>query len=293
MATACFLAIETGGTKIIARIADRDGAAIGERRFATTTPDEACATILAFVDGALPEGATLAGAAIAAFGPLILDPTSPKRGCLLATPKPGWSGSNLRAMLADALAIDVAVDSDVNAAALAEQAIGAGQGCRSIAYVTVGTGIGGGLAVAGETMRGFAHPEIGHLPIRRVAEDKIASTCPFHSDCAEGLAAGPAIGQRLGAGRKLVDDRALTAVIADYLGQLGAAITLTWSPDRIVWGGGVMQTPGLIEAIVPALRRTLNGYDAGWCSSAPDYCAAAILSDAGLDGAMLMARRGR
>ncbi len=285
-----YLAVETGGTKILARIERADGSVAARLRIATTTPEAAREAIVALVGQALPPGGRLGGAGLAAFGPVILDPGSPDRGQVLATPKPGWPGANLRAALAEALGVAMAVDSDVNAAALAEQSLGAGRGCRSLAYVTVGTGIGGGLAIDGRTLGGFANPEIGHVPVVRAAGDTAPSHCPFHDSCAEGLAAGPAIGARLGPGRKLADDPALMAVIAGYLGQLAATLTLAWSPDRIVWGGGVMTTPGLIDGIGRSMQAALGGYDAGWKSEQPGYCVPAGLEDAGLEGAMLMAR---
>lgn len=285
-----FLAIETGGTKLIARLERGDGTIIGTMRRPTSGPDAALADIVGFVESTLGARKTIAGVGMAAFGPLVLDLLSVDHGRLLATPKPGWSGANLRAMLADALGAAVTVDSDVNAAARAEQQLGAGQGFRSVAYITVGTGIGGGLAIDGTTLSGYLHPEIGHLRLIRAAGDTAPSTCPFHPDCAEGLAAGPAIGARLGPGRVLVDDPALQQLVAHYLGQLAASITLAWSPDRIVWGGGVMSTAGLMAALIPAMRQSLHGYDQGWRSNAPDYCVAASLADAGLEGAMLMAR---
>jgi fructokinase len=290
MNDAYYLAIETGGTKTLARIERADGAPLGRLRIATTTPEAARDAIVAFVEQALPAGATLTGAGLAAFGPLVLDRQSPDLGRLLATPKPGWADANLRAALSGALGVAVTVDSDVNAAALAEQALGAGKGCGTLAYVTVGTGIGGGLAMAGRTLAGFANPEIGHAPIVRAAGDHAPSQCPFHDSCAEGLAAGPAIAARIGPGGRLGEHPALLETIGDYLGQLAATITLAWSPDRIVWGGGVLSTPGLVGRIGSAMQRRLGGYDRGWRSAAPDYCVSAMLDDAGLEGAMLMAR---
>lgn len=283
-----FVAVETGGTKILCRVVDGDGRKLAEQRWPTTTPEAAADSIVEFVAAALPPGVRVAGAGIAAFGPLVINPLSPHCGLMLETTKPGWSGSNLRAALAVRLGAPVAVDTDVNAAALAEQSI-AGSHLGSLAYLTVGTGIGGGLASGAGTLRGALHPEVGHIRLTRAPGDTAASTCPFHDDCAEGLAAGPAIGRRL-AGAALAESPVVMALVADYIAQLVAVLVLVWSPHRIVLGGGVMNTPGLIAAIDTALRRGMGSYGAGTALAAPDFLAPASFAHAGLEGAVLMAR---
>lgn len=284
-------AIETGGTKILARICALDnGETIGERRWETGTADQAAAHIEAFLSTMLPSF-RLSAVGIAAFGPLIVDPDSPDYGRMLATPKPGWAGSNLRAELQRRLRVPVGVDTDVNAAAIAEQQFGAGEGFQSVAYVTVGTGIGAGLAIAGHSLKGALHAEAGHLSVIRLPGDDVASSCPFHAHCAEGLAAGPAVRRRLGDERDLAREPATMELIADYLGQLGAALVMTWSPHRIVWGGGVVTAARLVPAIEQRLVAALGGYGAGEAVTQPGFCAPAMLENAGLEGAMLMARR--
>lgn len=283
-----WLAIETGGTKLLARLV-RGDAVVADARWPTTTPEAAEAALLGFVDGALPGGAALAGAGIAAFGPVVVDPAAANYGEVLATPKPGWSGANLRAALARRLGVPVAVDTDVNAAALAEQRSGAGQGCPSVAYVTVGTGIGAGLARASGTLTGALHPEMGHVPVLRAPGDATPSACPFHPSCVEGLAAGPAVQRRL-AGRALADSPDDFAMIASYLGQLFATIVLAWSPHRIVAGGGVLTTPGLRAAAAARMTAALGGYGVGAAARAPDFVAAPMLEHAGLEGALILAR---
>lgn len=279
-----WLAIETGGTKLLARLV-RGEAVIAEQRWATTTPDVAEAALLAFA-GHLP----LAGAGIAAFGPIVVDPAAADYGEVLATPKPGWTGANLRAALERALGVPVAVDTDVNAAALAEAAMGAGRGCASLAYVTVGTGIGAGLARDGRTLTGALHPEMGHVPVLRFEGDAMPSACPFHPSCAEGMAAGPALQQRLG-GRKLEDSPADFAAIADYLGQLFATVVLAWSPQRIVVGGGVMEVPGLRAAAAVRMQAALGGYGVGGAAGEAEFIHPAALEHAGLEGALILARQ--
>ena len=291
MSRALIAGIETGGTKILARLCERDGGAtVAERRWATSTAAQAVDDLAAFLTD-LPDGATLRAAGIASFGPLIVDPAASDCGRMLATPKPGWADSNLRAELGARLGVPIAVDTDVNAAVIAEQAVGAGRGLSSVAYVTVGTGIGAGLAINGETLKGALHPEAGHLSLNRLPGDDVPSACPFHSSCAEGLVAGGAMRRRLGEGRRLADDPAVVELVAEYLGQLAAALVLAWSPQRIVWGGGVIGGAPLIELIGPRMLDRLGGYGVGSAVGQPDFCAPAALDDAGLEGALLMARK--
>lgn len=284
-----FVGIETGGTKIVCRVIDGSGRTLTETRFPTTTPDRVVETLIGAIKAAVPEAREIRGIGVASFGPVIVDPTSPDVGQMLATTKPGWSGFNLGRALAERIDAPVTIDTDVNAAALAEQAIGAGRGLHTVAYVTIGTGIGGGLAVNGRTLKGALHPEIGHIAVRRADDDGQASVCGFHPACVEGLAAGPAVALRL-AGRSLSDAPEIRALVSDYLGQLCATLLLTWSPQRIVMGGGVMSTPGLIAEIEARMRLELNGYGAGVVAQAPGYLVAAELEHAGLEGALIMAR---
>ncbi|QDX24930.1 ROK family protein [Sphingomonas suaedae] len=279
-----YLAIETGGTKLLARLV-RGNATLAEGRWPTTTPGEAIAALLAFV-----EGVPVAAVGIAAFGPIVVDPAAANHGEVLATPKPGWTGANLRAALARQLGVSVTVDTDVNAAALAEAAIGAGRGCASVAYVTVGTGIGAGLARDGRTLGGALHPEMGHVPVLRVAGDDAPSSCPFHPSCVEGLAAGPAVQRRLN-GAALQDQPETFAAVADYLGQLFATIVLAWSPHRIVAGGGVLGVPGLRARAAERMLAALGGYGVGAAAGSSEFIAAPALENAGLEGALLLARR--
>lgn len=280
--------IETGGTKILARICDpENGRTIDEGKWATSSADQAAIDLVAFLSVAKSD---LAAIGMAAFGPLIVDPASADYGEMLATTKPGWTGSNLRARLEQEIAVPVAVDTDVNAAAIAEQSHGAGMGLASVAYVTVGTGIGTGLANRGHTLKGALHPEGGHLPIIRRPDDNLPSVCSFHANCAEGLVSGPALRRRLGEGRDLFDEPAVIDLVADYLGQLAAALVLAWTPSRIVWGGGAISGTPIIHLIEQRMRQALNGYGVGEAANESGFCAAAKLENAGLDGALLMAR---
>lgn len=284
------LAIETGGTKILAALERRDGHRLAEGRWLTGTAEDAVRDVLAFVESALPNGDRVAAVGVAAFGPVVVDPAAPDLGQTLATPKAGWSDVNVGRAVANAVSAPLAVDTDVNAAALAEQSAGRDAGVASLAYVTVGTGIGAGWSGVGGRPAYALHPELGHLPVGRLDGDALPSLCPFHADCAEGLAAGPAIAQRLKAGERLQDRPDVGAVVADYLSQVAAAIVLAWSPHRIKWGGGVMATPGLLAMVQHRLDRRLGDYGLGQARLQTGFMTPASFDDAGLRGALILAR---
>ena len=283
-----YAGIELGGTKILCRVVDARAAVLAEKRFATSTPARAIQELATCINAAIG-GRALAALGVASFGPLVIDPQSVGYGRMLATAKPGWSRFDLCAALQAHFPVPLAIETDVNAAAIAEQARGAGRGLHSVAYVTVGTGIGGGLAVNGAALRGALHPEIGHMRLRRRSGDQQSSTCPFHDDCAEGLAAGPAVTCRLGAGRTLADAPEVLALLGNYLGDLTANLTLAWSPQRIVFGGGVMSVAGLLSKVKEGMRAALGDYGSD-VVAADGYLARAELADAGLEGALILAR---
>jgi fructokinase len=292
MTRAYLAGIETGGTKILACLRNMaDGGVIAEGKWTTGSAEQAAEDLLSFLASAVPSDGRLAAVGMAAFGPLIIDPDSPDYGQMQATTKGGWTGSNLRRALHERLGVPVALETDVNAAAVAEQELGAGAGLPSVAYVTVGTGIGAGLSHRGRSLTGAMHPEAGHLRLIRRADDDIPSICPFHSDCAEGLVSGAAVRRRLGEGRELADNPLLLELVAEYLGQLAAALVLAWSPHRIVWGGGVIGATPMIEAIEVAMRSSLGGYGVGPAAGQQEFCVPAALEHAGLEGALIIARK--
>lgn len=235
--------IEAGGTKWIAAVATGPNDVRAVARVPTTSPDETIGAVIAWLGRHGP----LAAIGVASFGPVMLDRASSNWGCITVTPKPGWSHTDIAGPLARAFNCPVGFDTDVNAAALGEQRWGAGG--RSLVYATIGTGIGGGTVIDGRILRGLSHPEMGHMRPRRAAgDDDFAGACPFHGDCLEGLASGPAIIARWGADlSQLPADHAGHRVIADYLAQFVTSIRALIMPERIVLGGGVMAAPGLLE----------------------------------------------
>ena len=282
-----YACVEGGGTKFVVGVARSPEAVLDTARFPTTTPEATLGPVAAWLKAAAGHG-PLAALGVGSFGPVELDPASPRWGHVLNTPKPGWSGADVCGPLAAALGVPIGLDTDVNAAAIAEHRWGAAQGQRVAAYVTVGTGIGGGMIVDGVPVRGLTHPEIGHLPVRRHPDDAFAGICPVHGDCIEGLASGPAIVARWGASlSELRSGHPGLELVGWYLGQLAVTLQATLEPGRIVFGGGVLQAPGLLASV----RRQAAAIGAGYFrGDAKQIIVAPGLGDrAGLLGALALA----
>jgi len=280
-------AVEAGGTKFRAAVIDASLNIVDQMRVSTTTPVPTLRAVTAFFSNHGSVGAL----GIASFGPLIVDAESAAYGSIAPTPKPGWAGTPLLDHLRDALGVPAAIQTDVEAAAVAEHRIGAGRNHSSIAYVTVGTGIGAGVLVDGEPFRGRDHIELGHIPVRRVDNDDFEGVCPFHGDCLEGLASGPAIQARWGTTPSSLEGRDdVWNLEAFYLAQLAQVLTYTFSPDRILFSGGVGARKHLAPRIAAATSRHLGGYSVSHANN-PDLVATAALgNDAGLIGAALLAQ---
>ena len=253
-----FGCIEAGGTKFVLGIAEAHDAVLATTRIPTTTPED---TIAAAIDWFKANGPVDA-IGIASFGPADPDPASPRWGFITETTKPGWSGTDFAGRIGRAFDVPVGFDTDVNGAALAESRWGAAQGDDVAVYFTVGTGIGGGAIINGAPLHGAQHPEMGHILPRRHPDDMdFPGVCPFHSDCFEGLVSGPAIKARWGASlSELPADHPAHKTVAWYLGQLAMAVQAVLSPRRILFGGGVMATPGLLEAIRNEAMRLAKDY---------------------------------
>ena len=248
-------ALEAGGTKMVLGIYTEDGTQLEQMSIPTETPDVTMPKMKAFFDG---HGIDALG--IGAFGPLDLDPASPTYGNITTTPKLARRDCPLLSGLAQG--IPSAIDTDVNAAVLAEAEMGAARGLTDAVYVTVGTGIGGGVLSGGKLVHGMLHPEVGHMLLRPHPDDPIPhGVCPYHDGCLEGFAAGPAIGKRVGGdARDLPDDHPAFQMEAYYLAQMCANLILTVSPQRILLGGGVMQRKALYPLVRQETLRLLNGY---------------------------------
>lgn len=286
--------IEAGGTKFLCAVADRDGRTLHETRIATTTPAETLGAVSAFFDAAQRRHGPLSALSTGSFGPLSLNPLADDYGAITSTPKPGWENTDLLGHLRRTVDAPMALDTDVNCAAVGERLFGSGQGLDSFCYVTVGTGIGVGLLIGGAPHGGANHPEAGHISLPRAAGDTdFAGICPFHGDCLEGLACGPAMRARWGVpAEELPADHPAWAIEADYIAALCATLTYVVRPDRIILGGGVMQPP-MYARVRQALVAKLAGYDASMRAiDMDDYVVAPTAgASAGLTGALALAYR--
>ena len=257
-----FGGIEGGGTKFVCAVGTGPDDIRLEGRIPTTTPEETLREAVAFFKKAEQDLGKLSALGFASFGPIDPNPVSPNFGYILPTPKPGWSNADVLGMLKSAFEIPIAFDLDVNGAALGEGLWGAAQGLDTFIYLTVGTGIGGGALVNGKLMHGLLSPEMGHIPLPHDFErDPFEGACPFHKDCFEGLASGPAMERRWGQkAETLPFDHPAWELEAHYIALALANYIYTLSPQRIIIGGGV----GGRESLLPMIRRNvqniLNGY---------------------------------
>lgn len=262
--------------------------------FPTTTPEATISRALTFFRR---WAADLVAVGIGSFGPVDPDPSSPTYGHITTTPKPGWENTDILGRVEAALGVPAGFDTDVNAAALGEHRWGAAQDVDTLVYLTVGTGIGGGAMVTGELLHGLMHPEMGHIRVPHDdMRDPFEGVCPFHGDCLEGLAAGPAIEARWGQpGEALPADHPAWALEAHYLALGLVAFICTLSPQRIILGGGVMQQYQLFPMIRSEVQELLNGYiqvPAITTDAVDDYIVPPALGgEAGVLGAIALAQQ--
>jgi fructokinase len=255
-------AVEAGGTKFVCLVGTNPNEIPAEIRFPTTSPTETVERVTSFFAPYARQN-ELAAVGIGCFGPLDLNPRSPTYGSITTTPKAGWAHLDLRARLAQGLKLPVAVDTDVNAAAYGEYHWSEGNhGFESLVYVTVGTGIGMGAVINGKALHGLIHPEAGHFPVpHNWAKDPFAGVCPYHGDCLEGLASGPAMAQRWGQpAEALPPGHAGWELEAEYLALAICNLIYALSPQRVVVGGGVFQHAGLLAMVRQKVSQQVNGY---------------------------------
>lgn len=252
--------VELGGTKAVA-VLWQDGALVDQVRVPTRDPDVTFTDLIAHL-AQWWKASPFEALGIASFGPVTLDRSAPDYGCIRTTPKAGWTGAAVVPRFAQRFDCPIAIDTDVNAAALAEYRWGHGIGADSLVYLTIGTGVGGGVLQGGRALHGRLHPELGHLRIRRQPDDTFAGACRFHGDCVEGLLSGPALHARFGAPAEAVGccDARWNVVAAD-LAEFVAILIHSLAPNRILIGGGVgMGAPWIIERLPALLVPLLGGY---------------------------------
>ncbi len=262
--TQLYGAIEAGGTKFVCAVGTGPDRILSEIRFPTTAPDETLARAVRYFEEQQQTHGPVAALGIGAFGPVDLHPESATYGRIAASPKTAWIGADMIGPLRT-LGVPIGFDTDVNAAALGEWRYGAARGLDTFIYLTFGTGIGGGGMVRGRLMHGLVHPEMGHIRIPHDLErDPFPGRCPFHKDCFEGLAAGPAIEARWGArGETLPEDHPAWALQTDYIALGLSSLICTLSPERVILGGGMMQQSHLF----PLVRRKVQDHLAGYVQS--------------------------
>jgi fructokinase len=258
-------AIEAGGTKFVCGLFEADGseygkpALISRTTIPTTTPAATLAAARDFFMSSKKGNPDSIG--IGCFGPVDLKPSSKTWGYITSTPKPGWKNTDIAGFFRSELGLAVAFDTDVNAAAFGEFLWGAAKGLKDFVYITVGTGIGGGVFSSGSLVHGLVHPELGHIKIARDKTDDFPGCCPFHRDCLEGMASGPAIALRWNSpADKLSPRHQGWELESRYLSRAFAAYTFVLSPERIILGGGIGLRPGLAEKVATLLGEELAGY---------------------------------
>ena len=258
-----FGGIEGGGTKVKCIIATDPDNILVEKTFKTDAPGILLPEISKFfLEEQLKLGISIHGLGLGFFGPLDLNPKSTKFGWITTTPKKDWENTPLQEYFLETLKIPVLLDTDVNAAANAERIWGSARGVDNFVYITVGTGIGGGIFVNGRPVHGMVHPEIGHFLLRQDLDiDPFLGVCPYHEGCLEGLASGPSLAARWKVDPKLLPvDHFAWDLEARYLGQAVHTLVVTLSPEKIIMGGGVMDQPGLIEKVRIEMRKSIHGY---------------------------------
>lgn len=280
-------AIEAGGTKFVCAIANEDLEIIERISIPTTVPEETMKEVIAFFE---PFKDDLAAIGIGSFGPIDVNLNSDTYGYITNTPKQGWQNYPFIQTLKQHFPIPMAWTTDVNAAAYGELKKGAAKGKKSCLYLTVGTGIGGGIVMNEQIINGYNHPELGHIIIRRHPDDNYQGHCPFHDDCLEGMASGPAIEGRCGTkGQFIESDDPVWAIEAYYLAQAIVDYTAVLSPEIVIFGGGVMKQEHLFEAIRESFKEQMNGYLP--TPHLDEYIVPCALEDnAGVMGCLLLAQ---
>ena len=282
-----FGALEAGGTKMVVAVGNESGCILEKKSIPTTTPEETIPKIIDFFQG---KGIQALG--IGAFGPVDVVKNSSTYGYILNTPKLAWKQFDLVGAFQKELQIPIGIDTDVNGSCLGEMTYGCAKGLQNVLYLTVGTGIGAGIAVDGKLLHGMLHPEGGHILIGKNAHDPGQSVCPYHDSCMEGLASGPSIEARWGKkAYELVDKQVVWELESEYLAKGIVNMILTLSPQKVILGGGVMNQTQLFPLIREKVTTLLNHYyDTKEIADMEQYIVPASLDgDQGIMGAIRLA----
>ncbi len=249
-------ALEAGGTKMVCAIGNENGEILEQVKFPTETPETTMPQIFEYF-----KGKDIKALGIACFGPIDLNEDSETYGSITTTPKLAWSGYNIVNAAKEALGIPVGFDTDVNGSLLGEITWGCAKGLSDALYLTIGTGVGGGVMSNGKLLHGMLHPELGHLLLPIVEGDPGKCVCPYHRNCLEGLASGPSLKARWGVSAdQLVDKKEVWEIEAEYIATALVTYVVTLSPKKIILGGGVMHQEQLFPMIRAKFKELLNGY---------------------------------
>lgn len=280
--------IEAGGTKFVCAVGNEKLEILERVSFPTTTPEETIPQVIAFFNQYKDD---LAAIGVGSFGPIDIRKTSDTYGYITSTPKLAWQNYNFLGAMKAAFNIPMAWTTDVNAAAYGEYAFGNGQGKSSVVYYTIGTGVGAGALQDGKFIEGFSHPEMGHMLVVPHKDDHFEGACPFHGNCLEGMAAGPAVEKRNGRkGQDIPQDDPFWEIEAEYIAQCAYNTTLMFSPEVIIFGGGVMKQRHMVEKVHAAFTRIMQGYVA--TPAIEEYIVTPALEDnAGTIGCLALAEK--
>ncbi len=249
-------ALEAGGTKMVCAVGNEKGEIFEQVSIPTQTPEITIPKLTAYY-----KEKKIDALGIGCFGPIDPDKGSKTYGYITSTPKPHWGNYHIVGAFEDALMCPVGFDTDVNGSVLGEVTFGQAKGKNCVIYITIGTGVGAGIYIEGKLLHGMLHPEAGHVLIRKRGDDAYEGKCPYHKECLEGLAAGPAIEERWGVSAKELGDRKeVWELEAYYIAQALTNYILTLSPEMIILGGGVMHQEQLFPLIRVKVKEMLNGY---------------------------------
>lgn len=249
-------ALEAGGTKMVCALGDETGKISEQVSIPTETPEVTMPKLISYF-----KERDVEALGIACFGPLELDKKSPEYGHITTTPKKAWQNFDIAGEFARALSCPVGFDTDVNGSVLGEVTFGQAKGKNCVIYLTFGTGVGGGIYINGKLLHGMLHPEAGHVFVRPRSDDHFEGKCPYHKNCLEGMASGPAIEERWGKkAAELADRQEVWELEADYIAQALVGYIFTISPEMIILGGGVMHQQQLFPLIRTKVKEMINGY---------------------------------
>ena len=277
-------ALEAGGTKMVCAIGDENGKIIEQISVPTVTPDKTMPAIIEYF-----KDKEIKALGVACFGPVDVNTASPTYGYILNTPKPAWGNYDIVGTLKKALNCPIGFDTDVNGSLLGEVTWGSAKGLTDVVYITIGTGIGGGILSGGNVVHGMLHPEMGHMKLIPVPGDNFPGRCPFHANCFEGMASGPAINDRWGASAgKLADRDEVWELESEYIAQAVSNLIFIMSPQKVILGGGVMHQMQLFPLIRKKVIEKVSGYiDTAELRDMDSYiCPAGLNDDQGIMGAV-------